>query len=690
MPVPRELSAELARNLARLFGDAEERLAAALARQVREDLRDAALPKLNAYRRLRESAESILRALTGPARALAEEAVLDAFASGAHAAVNELTRAGTDRWVDWAARRSRIVRGITRLTGIARRRNRRLQTELDALRGDLPGVDSIMALVGELTQRMSSTHLRVLRWDQDAYRDVMAAATLDVLAGTKSRLRAGEVVMDRLLSQGITGFTDKAGRNWSLGAYVDMATRTTVAHAALEGAISQFRAAGVDLVTVSDAPQECTLCRPFEGKILSLVGPAGPRQVEHGITDGLMVTVDVHATLGDAVLRGLFHPNCRHSLGIYLPGVTRLPTGTEDPKGDADRQELRRLERETRRAKRRAAGAMTPEGRAARNRVVRRREAQIRQHIEDTGLHRQPHREAVDYDGPAPEPGTIPDPRPPATPDRTPAPATEAAPTLPDPVNLEGLAARSDDDLFGLFSQYADRPDVLAPILAELERRDQAAAASPDPLEGINLEGLGERWLDHYAREHADRPDILDRITAERDRRAAALRQRATAAAAEVDTDRAPRPEPARPADLTPEQARVEDLVDAGKSWQQAYAEVYDLDDTDLDQQTRAAAIDAERALGETREDTIRRLYREYVHLAYLAAEDATRGHMLSPAGRNARIDPKTLFSGNAARARKYASADLLEWFDTNGRMTYTQYRTELFGHAEHRRGQGV
>jgi hypothetical protein len=260
---------------------------------------------------------------------------------------------------------------------------------------------------------------------------------------------------------------------------------------------------------------------------------------------------------------------------------------------------------------------------------------------------------------------------------------------LPDPVDLGDLAARSDDDLFALASEYGDRPELLEEILGELERRDEEAASAPDPLADVALESIGSGWLDKYEADYADRPDVLERIQAERDRRAEAIRQREAAVADELAALRAPRPAPAPAEELTPEQRRVEELVDAGRSWAQAYAEVYEVDEDELARQEHAAVIDAQRSHGETREQTIKRLYREYVDVAYLAAENATRGHMLSPAGRNGRIDPKSLFSGPAARARKYASGDLLEWFDANGRMTFTQFRTELFGHVEHRRGQG-
>ncbi|HEY1176072.1 MAG TPA: phage minor capsid protein, partial [Phytomonospora sp.] len=277
----------------------------------------------------------------------------------------------------------------------SKRRDARLHEAVDHLRSDLPGIDALMGLAQELNQRMSSTHLHVLRWQADAYREVMAQPAADVLLGTKSRLRAAQVAWEHLLSKGVTGFTDKRNRHWELASYVEMATRTTVAHAALEGALDRFRQAGVDLVLVSDAPQECPRCRPWEHQVLAIAGPATPRQVEHGLQDGVMVTVDPAGTLAQAVAAGLMHPNCRHSLAAYIPGVTKRFVHTQDPQGDKARQRLRELERRLRKAKVKREAAIDPAAAKALGQRVRAIQAQIRDHVNTTSAKRQPQREHI-------------------------------------------------------------------------------------------------------------------------------------------------------------------------------------------------------------------------------------------------------------------------------------------------------
>lgn len=108
----------------------------------------------------------------------------------------------------------------------------------------------------------------------------------------------------------------------------------------------------------------------------------------------------------------------------------------------------------------------------------------------------------------------------------------------------------------------------------------------------------------------------------------------------------------------------------------------------DLDERLAAgqdyisAAASIDRRGGETLDQAVRRHHEEWLDLSYLHAEQATRGHMLSPAGRNAKVDPRSLFTGTLARARAYASEELQRWWVDNPRMNRTQFRAQLLGRA--------
>src|SRR5690606_25442364 len=199
-----------------------------------------------------------------------------------------------------------------------------------------------------------------------------------------------------LIDRGIVSFTDRAGRRWRLSSYVEVIGRTNVARAAVQGQPDRLRGLGQDLVIVSDSPRECPKCRPWERKILSISGRTRGRvQVEHATRDGEYVTVDVAGSLDEARSRGLQHPNCTHSLSIYLPGVTTAGNAKHDPAGYEAKQQQRALERKIREAKLQAHGALTPEAKKAANAKVRAAQAALREHIEQHGLKRLRYREQI-------------------------------------------------------------------------------------------------------------------------------------------------------------------------------------------------------------------------------------------------------------------------------------------------------
>jgi hypothetical protein len=72
--------------------------------------------------------------------------------------------------------------------------------------------------------------------------------------------------------------------------------------------------------------------------------------------------------------------------------------------------------------------------------------------------------------------------------------------------------------------------------------------------------------------------------------------------------------------------------------------------------------------------------FKDEIRRRTVMAENATNGYMLGPAGKKAGIDPYSLFTGPQSRARKYASPELKEWFDQNGRPTVADLRASLLG----------
>lgn len=237
---------------------------------------------------------------------------------------------------------------------------------------------AVSALAAEASTKISGTHFGILRSTDDAYRDVIRRALNAPLIGVETRTQAAQRALNEFASQGITGFVDSKGRNWSLASYVETSMRTGLMNANLEGHATKLKADGRDLIVVSDHTQECKLCRPFEGKVLSLSG--GDASV---------------MSLVDAKAGGLFHPNCRHSFSAYFPGVSKSFGATADPQGDADRQKLRKLERDVRSLKRVEAGALTPEAKKAAKQRVTAKQKEIAAHVNTTSAKRQRDREQI-------------------------------------------------------------------------------------------------------------------------------------------------------------------------------------------------------------------------------------------------------------------------------------------------------
>jgi len=366
MPVSPTLAEGLAQATVDAYLEAErsllQRIAAALAKGLEApNWAERQLFEVQAFRR---QAQALLAGLQRTTQATVNEAVSTAANRGTAAAVAELSSA--------------------------------LAVAPDDLLGALPGGQAVVRLVTETVTRVTGTHPRILRATEDAYRQVISEVASRTLLGAETRRDTAQAALDRFAQRGITGFVDRAGRGWDLSSYTEMAVRTATAHAAVDAHTERLQTAGLDLVVVSDAPQECKLCRPWEGKVLSLSGTTvGAISLQHATDDARTVRVTVAGTLAAARAAGLYHPGCRHSHSAYLPGVTRPPTATADPDGDRARQKLRYLERRVRAAKRLEAAALDDDARKAARVRVRAAQAAIRDHVATSSAKRQPSREGL-------------------------------------------------------------------------------------------------------------------------------------------------------------------------------------------------------------------------------------------------------------------------------------------------------
>lgn len=479
---------DLAAGTRDLYAQAEERLLGIIARQLAADLEAPgwAERKLAAVQQLRRASQGVVDELGRAVELEVFDVVAESYNRGHRAAVAELGALSDDA--------RRLVDDVT------------------------PQAQAVDRLAQEAVDVVTSVHRSILRTVVDAFRGIVAEVTATPLLGTGTRRQATQDAMRRFAGEGIRAFIDKAGRRWQLPTYAEMAVRTSVARAATEAHMRTLSEAGVELVIVSDSPRECPLCRPWEGKVLAIDGPTGPRtvEVEHAIEDGRMVPVRVAGTLDEARLSGLQHPNCRHSVSAYTPGITRTEQATSDLDGYRAGQRQREIERHIRKFKRLEAGAVTPEGQRAAAGKVRQWQGAMRNHLAaHPDLRRLRHREQVD-------PSQLPEHKRPKR--------TEPTPEQVDAARLWSGDERtpremSDDQLAAAMRSNLLDDRARARVEAEADRRDLEDLLARIRPGGTLAEDLLEFSDTELARAfgHLDDADAL-RVMAEMDRRDLATR----------------------------------------------------------------------------------------------------------------------------------------------------------------------
>lgn len=363
MPISPDMAEDLAAAVADLYEAAEGVLIEKIRRALTEGITSPvwAQLRLAAVGHLQTAIDEVIAALQADASGAIHQAVAEAYDRGAQAAVVELGA---------------------------------LAPTVATIPAGAPVIDRLAQAVIADT---GPVYLRMLRQSMDAYRDVVARAVAAPVLGAQTRRQAAQSALDDFAGRGIRGFVDRSGRSWELRSYVEMATRSAVGRAALEAHTDRLGAFGVDLVLVSQAPEECPLCRPWERKVLARTGAPGAREVrvEHATEDGETVTVRVAGSLPQARAAGLQHPNCRHTVSAYLPGMTRIPKAQPSRGTYEDSQRQRYFERQIRKWKRLEAAAMDDARRTAARARVRAYQGRVRELVAETGLPRKSHREQL-------------------------------------------------------------------------------------------------------------------------------------------------------------------------------------------------------------------------------------------------------------------------------------------------------
>lgn len=200
------------------------------------------------------------------------------------------------------------------------------------------------------------TNTAAVERQMQAVQQTLNIAAGKVITGAESRQQALRQSLSQVHKEGITGFYDRAGRKWSPEAYVNMDIRTTVHNTAIEAVKIRQQDYGVNIFRVSRHSGARPLCYPYQGRYFSWDNSSGTFYDGEGKQHRYYPL----SSTSYGKPAGLFGINCGHHPITVIPGVSIPRDRDEQNKGENDRayaesQEQRRLEREIRYSKQKAA-----------------------------------------------------------------------------------------------------------------------------------------------------------------------------------------------------------------------------------------------------------------------------------------------------------------------------------------------
>ncbi|CAK7069989.1 phage minor capsid protein [Tissierella sp.] len=240
------------------------------------------------------------------------------------------------------------------------------------------------ALMETVEKDFNKANAAVLRRMDDIYRQTIFKAQVHYGQGAITLDKAIDMAAEDFLAKGIDAITYKNGNKVNIASYAEMALRTANHRAYLMGEGKKRREIGIPFVVVSAHATSCELCVPWQGLILiDDVYSGGKKE------DG------PYPLLSEAMEEGFLHPNCRHNLSTYFPGITTLPKVPDMEKvleNYEQEQKQRALERAIRKQKRKVAGTIDKENLKIENDKLKKLQEEMRNHLEENPQLRRAYR----------------------------------------------------------------------------------------------------------------------------------------------------------------------------------------------------------------------------------------------------------------------------------------------------------
>lgn len=263
-----------------------------------------------------------------------------------------------------------------------------------------PKMDKLMEDVTTLEKTALTAAVRNM---DDVYRTTLNKVQLMMGTGSITLNEAIDLATRDFLDKGINCIVYADGRRVNIADYVRMALRTTSTRATLQGAAKRFAELGYDTVLISQYGGCSETCEPYQGKVYIddvFTIWNGDRHGDFGKSnycDKWFMLLSV------AIRGGLFHPNCRHTMGQYIEGLTKIPQPIPAEKIREQRaleEKQRAMERNIRALKRKVEGTQDEKKVKEYKRKFREEQGKLREFIKehDDVLRRDYSREKI-YSG---------------------------------------------------------------------------------------------------------------------------------------------------------------------------------------------------------------------------------------------------------------------------------------------------
>lgn len=257
------------------------------------------------------------------------------------------------------------------------------------------GVDrtKVNSLIEDVTTLEKHAETAALRMTDDVYRQTVNRVQLAMSTGSMTLQQAVDLAVKDFLAQGINCIVYKDGRHVNVADYVRMALRTTATRAALQGKSAKYKALGYDTVQVSSYGMCSETCKPWQGRVYiddTFSGWTGETETR---AEGVLWGKSNYCgkwfpLLSSAIDKGLFHPNCRHSMNLWRDGDP-LPESIDNSETERRyklEQRQRALERKIREAKRKAEGFTYPPNIEKAKAELKTAQKKLKEFIEQTNV----------------------------------------------------------------------------------------------------------------------------------------------------------------------------------------------------------------------------------------------------------------------------------------------------------------